>query len=322
MIHGTTHTKTQNATKRGYYLALFLVILVWGLDPLIMSFFYQYYSASALTAMGTLLSSLLFIMLAIPRRSMLHAGYFKVAIPLSVLNSVACLLQKIGLQYTTPANYAFLEHLSCLTVPLTLFALTKKRPSALQLAAGSICLGGCFLLCGFSAGGSGFEVGNLLCATAGILLGVCVAAVGVFAKGLDLTLYMSVHMPVYFFVSALSALLLHNIPANGAPLESFRFSLSPIVLVLALLFGLLSIGICWLLKTAAILHIDPTAVAITSPLSAVISALVSVLLGRDVADLRLFLGGGLILLAVFLSGRQTPDAEGLPPPPTDQDLHA
>lgn len=302
MIHGTSLTK--KATQRVYFFALFFVILVWGLDPLIMSFFYQYYSASALTAAGTLISTLLFWALAVRRRGEFHAGYLKVAVPISLLNSVACLLQKIGLQYTTPANYAFLEHLSCLTVPLMLFLLGGKRPAPRQLVAGGICLGGCFFLCGISFAGTALGIGNLLCASAGILLGVCVAAIAVFAKGLDLTLYMAVHMPVYFLTSLASTLLLSRISINGMPLEPFRFSLSVPVLLLALLFGLVSIGVCWWLKAAAILHIDPTTVAVTSPLSAVISALFSVLFGRDTANLRLVLGGVLILAAAILSGTE------------------
>ena len=85
--------------------------------------------------------------------------------------------------------------------------------------------------------------------------------------------------------------------------------------LLALLFGLVSIGVCWWLKAAAILHIDPTTVAVTSPLSAVISALFSVLFGRDTASLRLVLGGVLILAAAMLSGterieRQSPAKNG------------
>jgi drug/metabolite transporter (DMT)-like permease len=295
---------TSRRTRR-YALALYAVVLIWGLDPLIMSYFYRYYSASVLTAIGTLISTLLFLFLCRRRLKLLTKRLLLVAFPIGVLNAVACLLQKIGLQYTTPANYAFLEHISCLVVPLTLFFLIRRRPSPIQCFSGAVCLIGCFLLCGVRLGGGTLAVGDLLCMLAGILLGVCVALTGVFAKELDMMLYMLVNMGTYFLASLASALLLDRICVGGMPLEALRFTSNPRLLVLAVLFGLVSIGLCWLLKNLAIVHTDPTAVAIVSPFSAVIAAVFSVLLGQDHLSARLVGGAMLILLAVVLSGMNT-----------------
>ncbi len=288
--------------KRPYYFALFFVVIVWGLDPVIMSYFYRYYSASMLTAIGTGVSFLLLLVLNRKKLHLLNSRYFKIAAPVSVLNSAACLLQKIGLQYTTPANYAFLEHLSCVVVPIMLFILVKKRPTLPQAISAVLCLGGCFILCGVgTAGPTTLAFGDILCALAGILLGACVALTGVFAKGLDMPLYMVVHMGVYFLISVISTVTLNFITLGGTVAEPIRFTFDVRLLLLAALFGLISIGLCWLHKNLATVKTDPTLVAIISPFAAVISAVVSVLLGQDALRYNLVIGAALILVAVLFS---------------------
>lgn len=288
--------------KRPFYLALFFVVLVWGLDPIIMSYFYNYYSASVLTALGTGVSFALLLAVNAKKLRNLNTRYFKVAAPISALNSAACLLQKIGLQYTTPANYAFLEHLSCVVVPIMLFILIKKRPTLPQAISAVLCLGGCFILCGVgTAGPVSLAFGDMLCALAGVLLGACVALTGVFGKGLDMSLYMVVHMGVYFAISVLSTIALNFITLGGTVAEPIHFTFDFGFLVLAALFGLVSIGLCWLLKNTATVKLDPTVVAIISPFAAVISAVSSVLVGQDTLHYNLVIGAVLILAAVLFS---------------------
>ena len=295
------------AGKRPYYFALFFVVLVWGLDPVIMSYFYNYYSASMLTAIGTGVSFLLLLAVNAKKLRQLSARYFKVAAPISALNSAACLLQKIGLQYTTPANYAFLEHLSCVVVPIMLLVLIRKRPTLPQAISAVLCLGGCFILCGVgTAGTTTLAFGDILCALAGVMLGACVALTGVFGKGMDMSLYMVVHMGVYFLISVCSTISLNFIMLGGTVAEPIHFTFDFGMLVLAALFGLLSIGLCWLLKNTATVQLDPTAVAIISPFAAVISAVVSVLLGQDALRYNLVIGAALILAAVLFSDIKVP----------------
>ena len=292
---------------RLYYAAIIFVVIVWGLDPVIMSYLYQYFSASLLTAIGTFVSFALLLFLNRKRLHLISAHYFKIAIPIGVLNSIACLLQKIGLQYTTPANYAFLEHLACAAVPVTLLILIKKRPTLPQTLSAVLCLFGCFILCGVgTAGTSALSFGDLLCALAGILLGVCVALTGVFCKGLDLSLYMVLHMGTYFATSLLSTVALNFITFGGAPAEPIHFLPNTAILLAAILFGLVSIGFCWLLKNFATVHLEPTVVAIISPFSAVISAAVSVLLGQEPLRYNLVIGAVLILAAVLFSDLPSP----------------
>lgn len=294
-----------------YYVMLFTVILTWGIDPVINSFFYEHYSATALVSMATLLSAGMLLLVSIKKLKLLNRRYFAVAVPICGLNSIACVLQRIGLQYTTPASYAFLEQLACVVVPVALFAFTRKKPTFIQCAASVICLVGCFVLSGLgSEGGFVLGGGDILCAVAGILLGLCIAATGVFAKGFDIGLYMLVHMTVYFAVSLISAVGLNFITKGGVPLEKFVFSADVKILIPAALFSLFSVGVCWLFRTEALRNISPTFVAISNPLSAVITGVVSLISGLDTLTLSFAIGAVLIIFAMTLSSLSEKNNEG------------
>lgn len=284
-----------------YYAMLFFVVFFWGVSSVCYSYIYKHYSASALGALMTFFSMLVFLALSLKKRVPFHRRYLKVALPICLLNAAACLLQRIGLQYTTPAKYAFLEHISCVIVPVMLFAFLRKKPTVLQGVAGVICLAGCFVLSGIDLGeGFSLSVGDAMCALAGILLGVVVAAIGAYTQDLDINVFMTMHTACYFLVSLGTMVSLHFITANGEPLERIVFSFDPIILIPVVLFGVVDIALCWMLKTEAIKFTNPTMVAIISPFSAVITGVLSVIVGIDGMSVNLALGGTLILVAVLL----------------------
>lgn len=294
--------KSNKKPKIIYLLLLFTVIIVWGIDPVVNKLQYENYSPLALSILSTIFSSVMFFILSLKKLKTVNKRFFKIAIPIGALNSLACILQRVGLQLTTPSSYAFLEHLSCAFVPIAIFLFTKKRPSVLQTASIVICLIGCFLISGLTSGNASFSVGDLLCAIAGATLGFCIALVGIYAKEFDITAFTFVQMLLYFLISLIGAFVLDSVKLNGAPFEEFRFSLNPVHLIFAVLFGLFSVGFCWLLRNLAIANLNPIFVAVISPLSAVISSVVSIALQIESLTLNLIIGGVLISLAVVFSG--------------------
>ena len=282
-----------------YYLLLFLVIFLWGLDPAVYSFLYQYYSASVLCTVCSFVSFSFFLMLSFKRLRKLNKDYVRTAVPIGTLNAVAGLLQRIGLQYTTPAKYAFLEHLSCVAVPAALFLMTKKKPSRLQLFSCFLCLTGCLVL---NSAGAEFHInsGDLLCALSGILYGIGIAAIGIYVEKLDSMLYMTVYMLAYFLLSVVSSVLLNRISVGGIPLEPAVFTAHAGILAGAAFFGLISVGITWLLRSEAIVHLNPTTVGVLSPLTAIIAGSVSVIVGTDPLTWNLISGALLITAAAVL----------------------
>lgn len=285
-----------------YYILLFIVIFVWGFDPSLCKYFYKNFSASAVAVVATLTSFVFFACFSIGKIKRINKKFLKIAAPIAFLNGLAGLLQRIGLQYTSPANFAFLEHLAVATVPIVLFILIKKKPSVLQIVSIILCLAGCFILSGMTLSGFKGNIGDILCALSGIIYGLCVALIAVNAHRMDASLYMLIFTFIYSLTSIFTLILLHNIKIDGVPIEAARFSFDIMLLLPVAAFGLLTVGITWLLKTTAIKHLDPTFVAIVSPFTAVIAGGISVLTKTDILTPKLIIGGVMIMTAAVISG--------------------
>ncbi len=283
-----------------YYLLLFIVIFIWSFDPLVCKLFYDDFSASVVAAIATVTSFLFFLFISRKKLHLITVDFLKVAAPIGFLNSLAGLLQRIGLQYTSPANYAFLEHLAVVAVPIVMFIAVRKKPRPIQLLSVALCLVGCFILSGMTLNGFKGNIGDVLCALSGIIYGVCVALIGIYSKRIDSSLYILIFTFIYSITSVASVFLLNSIKINGIPIEEARFTLDIKLLIPVAAFGLLTVGITWLMKTAAIKRLDPTFVAIVSPFTAVISGGLSVLTKTDKLTSNLIIGAALIMAAAIM----------------------
>jgi drug/metabolite transporter (DMT)-like permease len=289
------------------YLGLIFVIFLWGGSPLITLYFYRFYSPTVRVAFGSLTSGLAMLLIAGKRIRLLGRRYLGLAIPTGVCLGLADISQKIGLQYTTPTNYAFLENLSCVVVPIVMIILTRKKPSIYKLIAAVICLVGCFVLAGGEAD-IGFGIGEALCSLAGILYGVNIALTGFFAKKLYAPLYVFIHMCVHAVASSISAVVFGSVEFNGAPISPIKFEWNiPIILLIAAI-AIVSNTLCWTVRTNAMKRVDPTVVAIMMPFSSVVTAIISMIAGLDTLSHTLVIGAVLVLSATVLSGLA--DAKG------------
>ncbi len=300
--------KTGNEAKPGSqkrlfaYCGIVFVILIWGLYPVFTSDLLAYYSGGTFSLIGSLFSAVALSLICIPKMKLLNRSYFKVAVPTGFFVGLANLLQKIGLQYTTPTQYAFLENLSCVVVPILLFVFIRKKPGVLTVLASILCLTGCFILSGLNlSGGVSFGKGEILCALAGILYGVNIAATGVYAKKLDATLYVMIQIWVNAAVSGIAVVALDRITVNGAPIEAIVFSLHwkhlLYVAGLAVLIGTLG----WIIRTQSLKYVNPSVVAVLMPFSSVVTGIVAVCVGKDTFAHPLLVGGSIILLSSILS---------------------
>ena len=293
---------TKKANKSIYVIMLLTVIVLWGIDPVVNKLQYDNYSPLALSIINTFFTALLFFAISIKKLNLIDKRFLKIAVPIGALNSFACILQRIGLLLTSPANYAFLEHLSCAFVPIALFVITKKRPTVFQLFITIICLIGCLLISGVLGGPFSLSVGDALCAISGVIFGFVIALMSHYLNGVDIILFTCFQFISYFILSVILAICLNAIKINGAPVEQFRFSFKAIHLIFTICFAIVTVGLGWLLRNTALTHLNPVFVSITSPLSAVISACVSIVAKMDVFSITLLIGATLIVTAVILSG--------------------
>ncbi len=294
--------KTGAASAALSYGGIIFVIIIWGFYPLLTAGLLEHYSGGVFTLLGAAVSAVALTLLCMPKLRLLDKSYFRVAVPTGLSVAVASLLQKIGLQYTTPTYYAFLENLSCVAVPLLLYLFIKRKPGFLTLSAAAICLCACFILSGAGAGGFSFGKGEILCALAGITYGFNIAATGAFAKKLNALLYVMIQMWVNTAASAVTVAALDRITVGGAPVEKAVFSTDwrHLAAAAALVLGISTFG--WLIRTESQKRVNASVVAVMMPFSSLVTGVASVVAGSDVFSPRLAVGGALIILSSVLSG--------------------
>jgi len=283
------------------YLGVVFVVVVWGVIPPISTYLYNFYSASVYTAMTTFFAGIALLLLSIKSLKTIDKNLLRVAIPTGLIIAIASLSQKIGLQYTTPTCYAFLENLCCVVVPIMLFFMIKKKPSFLTIISVIICLIGSYILSGVSTEG-GFGIGELLCSLAGCLYGVNIAITGNNAKNLNPTLFVMIQTWIQCAVSFVTALILNVVKSDGVVLEKFQFTFDFWLILLLAGIGLVSNTFCWTVRTSAMKQVSPGSVAIIMPFSAVVTGVLSIIIGTDKLSPNLVIGALLGFVAAMLSG--------------------
>ena len=309
-----TTTKASKKQKTVWFLALLLVVLLWGLSPINANFLLEnYFSAPFYSTAVGIVAFVSLLLINIKKLKLLTKDYFKLPIPTGIVLGLAELVQKIGLPLTTPARYAFLEQLSVVVVPVLMFIFTKEKPTIFKVLGAIFCLAGSFILSGvdFSSGKISFGIGELLCALAGVMFGVNIAMTGAFAKKLDSALYVMVQMGVYIFVG-IGYALISSLPIFGGSFaENFAFKLTPLSVGLLVGATLLCSTLCWILRTNCMKYIDATIVAIVTPCSAVVTGIASVIFGTDQFTSNFIIGGLVAIFAVIISGLEMEDIKKL-----------
>lgn len=284
------------------YAGLIFVVLVWGTGPLTSKYFLDYYSPTFGVSFGSMVSALMLLFICRKKLKYLTRDYFKIAIPFGLFYTAANLSQKIGLQYTTPTVYSFLENLSCIVVPFLTWWFIKKKPSVVQLIGSVVCLASAFVLSGLGSSGKGFSlgIGEILCALSGIFYGVNIAGTGAFARKFDTGMYIMIQMFMESIVSFLMAIVFHNIQVDGVPMEVIRFSWNPLLFFSRIALILVSNTLCWIIRTSSMKHVDASIVAVMMPFSSIIAGVLSVLAGMDVLSMELVVGALLGLAAMMI----------------------
>ncbi len=285
------------------YAGILAVVFIWGVIPAFKkALIGGHYSAAVYTTMTTLGGALALLFLSLKSLRNLNATYFKIAIPTGLCVAAASLVQAIAYNFdASPTKQAFLENLSCIVVPLLMLLIVKKKPSALTVAAALVCLASSFILGDMLSVGLSFSAADVLNALAGVFYGINIAFTGIYAKKLDAKLYVMLQLFVQAISSALMALLFHFVPIGGAPIDPFVFTPNFLLILGVFALGILTNAVCWTLRTSAMKHVSPSAVAVIMPFSAVVTGIVSVVLGMDTVSWTLVVGAILGLAAALMS---------------------
>ena len=287
------------------YIGIFTVVIIWGLCPLITNELNRHYSPTFKVAVSEIILLISFLVISGKNIKKLDKSYIIPGLITGFFLSLANITQKIGLLYTTPAKYAFLENLSCVSVPLVLYFLVKKKATKFTYISVILCLAGVFILNGISFADS-WGAGEILCAISGILYGFNIAGTAVYAKKLFAPLYLAVQCIIGLVISLLFAFILNaatitDAAGNVSVIEKIVFSPDVKLFIFLVLYVIISSAFCWIIRTNCLKYIPANVVSVIMPLSAVVTTVASTIAGTDPLSSNIIWGGLLGIIAVLTS---------------------
>ena len=281
-------------------VALLLVVLLWGIAPVVSKYLFDnnFYSPALLVALRGLTSCIVMLIFILCTKGFKQVTKaYWICIPAGLFLGAAYLFQFIGLEGTTPAKNTFLESISCIAVPLTMFILVREKPSWSAVFAALACLLGAFVLCGngwdFSAMFTAPTMGDIFSAIGGVFFGIDIAFTKVFAKGKNPVVYVFFQLVILTIMSFAYAL-----PFEKNLAFSWYF---PNILIVIFL-GVGCTALCWLMRTDAIKNVSAVTCAVIMPMAAVLATLFSIMFRIEQFSWNVVVGGLIITLAIIISG--------------------
>lgn len=218
-------------------------------------------------------------------------GQWKSGVVIGVLLFGGFLLQITALQYTTPANNAFITGTYVVLVPLIWWIITRKRPGRIVFLSCLLSFSGAAVLSISPGAGLRLQLGDSLTLVCALLFAGHIVATSLMAA--------SIHPTVLVFMQfAVAAVLsLGMFLVTG---QSFRVYANPMALGSVAYLGLMSTFTCYFLQTLAQRHLSSAKTGIIMATEALFGALFSVVVGYDVLSARMVVGGLLMFASILL----------------------
>ena len=289
-------------TKAIAFITLIIVVALWGVAPVISKSIFDgaSYSPGILIALRGLFSIIAMAIVINKGFKKINKSYL-ICIPAGIILAAAYIFQFVGLKYTVPSKNAFLENISCITIPVFMFIFIREKPTWYSIVSALICVVGSLFLVG-----NGFDFlhffrsGNLLgdglSAVGGLFFGLDIAFTKVFCKDKDPLLYVFFQLVVLTVVATgYSFIFETNV------FHEFACSFKILDLLQVIFLGVVCTALCWVARAWAMKSIDAVTVSLLVPLSAVIASVLSICLHLEEFTWNLLIGGIIILLSIAVS---------------------
>lgn len=197
-----------------------------------------------------------------------------------------------GLEFTTPANSAFLSASSVMLVPFISWVLLKIRPERKVFIGCFLCLLGVAVLSLQLDGGIHFTVGDGLTLLSAVFFSLYTCTVAKISAGLDAPLFTFVQLLITAVWSTIT------LPISGADFSVIGQNWLSLGAVIFL--GLFNTGLCYLIQMVAQKSLPPTRVSLILSSESLFGAIFSVLAGYDPFSIRLVVGGCIMMFSMLL----------------------
>ncbi len=289
-------------TKPIAFITLIIVVALWGVAPVISKSIFEdeVYSPGILIALRGLFSIVAMAIIINKGFKKVNKSYL-ICIPAGIILAAAYIFQFVGLKYTVPSKNAFLENISCITIPLFMFIFVREKPTWSSIVSAVVCvIGSLFLV------GNGFNFldffksgdirGDGLSAIGGLFFGLDIAFTKVFCKDKDPLLYVFFQLVVLTIIATGYSLIFETYV-----FEDFAISFEILDILQVVFLGVVCTAVCWVARAWAMKSIDAVTVSLLVPLSAVIASVLSICLKIEEFTWNLLIGGVIILLSIAIS---------------------
>ncbi len=278
----------------GAMLILLLVAIIWGSGFIASQVALDYNVSPELLMVVRFSVATVIIGIAFAKKIAQNgfANFLKI-LPGGVFLFLAFFTQIVALQYTTPANNAFLTATNVVMVPFIWWAITKKTPAINMFVASALCLFGIAVLSIKFDEGIKFALGDLLTILCALFFAGHIVSTGLVAKKVDtpiivfyqfvIAMGLSILIFVFFTDRDLSAL--NSAPAIGS----------------LLYLGVFSTCVCYFLQILGQKSVSASKAAIILGTEALFGSLFAVILGYDKLTLNMLVGGAIIMVALIMT---------------------
>ena len=288
------------------FLVLIGVVVMWGLAPVASKAIFNAddpaYSPGMLIALRGLFAVIVLAAFINKGFKKINKSYLLTAIPAGFILAMAYIFQFTGLKYIdATSKNAFLENVSCVTIPVFMFIFVREKPTWYSIVAAIICvIGSVFLI------GNGFSIlhffdnvtflGDGLSAIGGLFFGLDIAFTKVYCKDKDPIIYVFLQLCVLTIVC-----FAYTFIFEGAIFQTLAFSIDWLPVIEVVFLGVICTAVCWVARAWAMKYIDALTVSLLVPLSAVVASILSISFGMEEFTFNLLVGGLIILLSIAVS---------------------
>jgi drug/metabolite transporter (DMT)-like permease len=268
-------------------LSLIAVTVVWGASFPIMSIAFKSVPPYSFIAIRYILSALILGAVFMKNFKNFNKEMLKPGILIGLALGIGCILQAVGLIYTTPSKSGFITGLNVIFVPIFIALLYKKLPdfktnvgvvlSVLGLALMSI------------SGGMGINIGDFLTLLSAVAFAAQIILVDKFSRNSDLAILTTIEFLTVGLLSTVPAVIV-----EGFSMDLNLFAVGAIIFT-ALFCTIFAYG----LQNVAQAYTTPTHTAIIFLAEPVFSAIFSVFIGDKLSG-RTFWGCLLILIGMIV----------------------
>lgn len=271
-------------------IILLLSTVLWGSSYFVLKDTLDEVPPYFLLSFRFLVAAVLLGLVCFKKWKLFNMTYLWQGVLTGVFLAFAYIFQTLGLQHTTPGTSSFLTTVYCVLVPFIGWAVTRKRPTLLNIAAAVVAVAGIGLVCldggiGFTLKGEGY---TLIC---GVFFALQIVAVDKFGAKLDTLLFTTVQFFTAFVICAVFFLAKESFPATLS-----QGSIGSLVYV-----AVMATCLCFVMMNVGIKYASSIAASLILSLEGVFGVAFSMLFYHERLTLQVGMGFAVIFLAILMS---------------------